>query len=91
MAEQAAPQTKARKAPAPAKTKVNVAQHDIVGHGRDDARHVRCILLDGHEPTGIGRTGDEGQKKGKVTVRLFRAFPGCQFSEIVLHGVGVSK
>ncbi|KAG0789268.1 hypothetical protein G6F22_006759 [Rhizopus arrhizus] len=40
----------------------HAAQRHVVGHHRNDARHVRGVLLNGQETAGIDRPGGEGQE-----------------------------
>ena len=52
------------------------AEHQVVGHRRDDARHVGRVLLHREEAAGIDRTGDEGQGRGRVGGRHRRCAGG---------------
>ena len=54
----------------------HVAERRLVGDRRYDAAHVRRVLLDREEAAGIGRAGDERQRKPELTVRVaLRCFP----------------
>ena len=42
----------------------------IVGHRRDDAGHVRSVLLDGDEPAGIGGPRNEGEAQAELAIAM---------------------
>lgn len=71
----------AQKGEQPAQTaqgQVRGPQHQIVGHGRDDAGHVGGVLLHGQKAPSIGSTGHEGQGKPQMSVGVPGAFTAGQ-------------
>lgn len=80
------------KSTGPAEHHVVYAQHKIVGHRRDDARHVRGVLLDSQESAGIDGPGHECQRKSKVAIATLGSLSARKTPDVVDgHGALVEK
>lgn len=84
MAEVAAPARNARNAP-PRDHEVKIAQNDVIRHGRDNAGHMRGILLNRHEAACIRRPGDKNEEKRQMAVSLVVAVFRGDAAEILMH------
>jgi hypothetical protein len=58
-------------------------ERQVVGHGRDDARHVRGVLVHGQEAARVGGAGDKGQHQAELVVGLRAAPASGQFSGVL--------
>jgi hypothetical protein len=47
----------------------HLPEHQVVGDGGDQPRHVRGVLAHGQEAAGVGRAGDERQERTQAHVR----------------------
>jgi hypothetical protein len=52
---------------------VHTPVREVIRHRRDDARHVRCVLLHRHEAASVHCTSNERQHIAKATIPHGRA------------------
>ncbi len=66
----------------PLQDQPDLPQHQVVRHGRNDARHVGGVLLHGKEAAGVGGAGHEAEIAGKLPVGLRAAYPSGEVAQV---------